>query len=129
MARTMGERSARDRESLLMICHCQDPIRQMALQVLMRPQYALLDVCGAIPVDYLDGDLILPIYIPNNKIFVGLVVRQGAGGRVYDPAVFLGEIGEKPIPALARPMADPSVQASTKRSSGQHTPTTSRARI
>ena len=102
MARTMGERCARDRESLLMICHGQDPIRQMALQVLMRPQYALLDVCGVIPVDYLDGDLILPIYIPNNKIFVGLVVRQGMGARVYDPSVFLGEMGKRPAPPPLR---------------------------
>ena len=99
MARTMGERSARDRESLLLICHGQDPMRQMILQVLMRPHFALLDVCGVIPADYLDGDLILPIFIPNNKIFVGLVVRQGAGGRVYDPAVFLGEIGGLACPA------------------------------
>jgi len=33
MARTMGERSAREREGLLMICHGFDSVRQLALQV------------------------------------------------------------------------------------------------
>ena len=114
MARTMGERCAREREGLLMICHGLDTVRQLvlqvpppsplfpavharvtgpALQVLMRPSYALLDVCGVIPVDYLEGDLILPLYLPNNKIYVGLVARQDARSREYDPAVFVGEIG------------------------------------
>ncbi len=63
----------------------------------MRPCYALLDVCGVIPVDYLEGDLILPLYLPNNKIYVGLVARQDAKAREYDPGVFVGEIGARPI--------------------------------
>lgn len=33
MARSMGERSAREREGLLLICHGIDPVRQMILQV------------------------------------------------------------------------------------------------
>lgn len=94
MARAMGERSARERQSLLMICHGLDTVRQLVLQVLMRPNYALLDVCGIIPVDYLDGDLILPLYLPNNKIYVGLVAQQDAKSREYDPGVFVGEIGK-----------------------------------
>lgn len=95
MARTMGERSGRDRESLLMICHGQDSVRQLALHVLMRPSYSLLDVCDAIPADYLDGELILPLYIPNNKIFACLVAHQHAACKTYDQAVYLGEIGAR----------------------------------
>ena len=66
----------------------------------MRPCYALLDVCGVIPVDYLEGDLILPLYLPNNKIYVGLVARQDAKAREYDPSVFVGEIGARPAKAI-----------------------------
>jgi hypothetical protein len=93
MARTMGERGARERESLLMICHGQDSVRQLTLHVLMRPNYSLLDVCGVIPVDYLEGELVLPLNLPNNKIFLGLVVHQHAKCKTYDQDTFLGEIG------------------------------------
>lgn len=94
MARTMGERGARERESLLMICHGQDVVKQLVFHVLMRPCYSFLDICGTIPVDYLDGELMLPIYLPNNKIFLGLVASQHAKCKTYDPEIFLGEIGE-----------------------------------
>jgi hypothetical protein len=93
MARTMGERSARDRESLLMICHSQDSIRQLALHVLMRPNFSLMDIAGLIPKDYLDGELVLPMYIPNNKIFLGLVSHQSAKCKSYDPEIMQGELG------------------------------------
>jgi hypothetical protein len=94
MARTMGERCARDRESLLLICHGQDSMRQIALQVLMRPSYALLDVCCPIPAEYLEGDLILPIFLPNNKAFLCIVAKQHAKGRAYDSALLQTEIGQ-----------------------------------
>lgn len=105
MARTMGERSGRDRESLLMICHGHDSVRQLALHVLMRPSYSLMDVCGVIPRDYLDGELILPLYIPNNKIFACLVAHQHAVCKTYDPDVYHGEIGGvvPAQPAACRP--------------------------
>jgi hypothetical protein len=60
----------------------------------MRPCYSFLDVCGTIPVDYLDGELMLPIYIPNNKVFLGLVASQHAKCKAYDPETFIGEIGK-----------------------------------
>jgi hypothetical protein len=93
MARTLGDRSAKERESLFLICHGQDPIRQLCLHALMRPHYSFLDICGIIPADYLDGDLILPIYVQNNKIFLGLVAHQQAKSKAYNPAVMLEEIG------------------------------------
>lgn len=37
MARTIGERSAREREGLLLICHGLDPVRQLALQASAGP--------------------------------------------------------------------------------------------
>lgn len=93
MARTMGERSGRERESLLMICHDQDPIRQLVLHALMRPSHSLLDLNGTIPVDYLDGEIILPLFLPNNKIFACLVASQHAKCKTYDPELYLGEMG------------------------------------
>ena len=94
MARSMGDRSVRDRESLLMICHGQDSVRQLALHVLMRPSHSLLDVNGLIPADYLDGELVLPLFLPNNKIFACLVAKQHAKCKTYDAALYLGEIGD-----------------------------------
>ena len=93
MARTMGERGERERESLLMICHGQDSVRQLVYHILMRPCYSFLDVCGTIPMDYLEGELMLPIYIPNNKVFVGLVASQHAKCMAYDSTTFVGEMG------------------------------------
>jgi hypothetical protein len=97
MARTMGERGAKERESLLMICHDQDMIRQLSLHVLMRPNYTLMDIPGTIPADYLDGELILPMFIPNNKIFTNITVHQHAKCKSYDPSTYIGEIGETPV--------------------------------
>lgn len=93
MARTMGERTGRERESLLMICHGLDSIRQLALHVLMRPSHSLLDVNGVMPVDYLEGEIVLPLFLPNHKIFACLVARQQAGCKTYDPELYLGEMG------------------------------------
>jgi len=96
MARSMGQRP--DRDSLLMICHGQDAVRQLALHVLTQPAYTLMDICGVIPVDYLDGELILPINLPNNKIFACLVAQQSARCKTYDPCTYKAEIGEQPTP-------------------------------
>lgn len=131
MARTMGDRSGRERESLLMICHGLDPIRQLALHVLMRPSHSLLDVNGVIPADYLDGEIILPLFLPNNKIFTCLVVPQQAQCKTYDPELYLGEIGAR----LAFPRHAARIihfgrasQASSKESCGRPRRTTSPAR-
>lgn len=93
MARVLGERSARERESLLMICHGMDPVRQLALQVLLRPHFALLDLAGTIPADYLDGDIILPIFLAQDRLFACLAVRGHAKGRTYDQDVYRREMG------------------------------------
>jgi hypothetical protein len=96
MARTMGDRRGVD--GLVMICHAQDSIRQLAFHVLLRPRYSLLDICGVIPVDYLDGELVLPMYIPNNKTFMCMVAHQQARCKVFDQDTYVGEIGAHPTP-------------------------------
>jgi hypothetical protein len=70
-------------------------MRQLALQILMRPSYALLDICGPVPPEYIDGDLVLPVYIPNNKIFTCLITSTNAKAKIYDPDTYIGEIGNK----------------------------------
>lgn len=101
MARVLGERGARERESLLLICHGLDSVRQLALQVLMRPQFALLDICGLMPADYLDGEIVLPLYLSTSKLFACLAVPHNARSRSYDQDLYKGELGTMPAPALA----------------------------
>jgi len=93
MARTIGNCPGREREHMLLICHGLDPVRQLALHVLVRPSYSLLDVNGVIPADYLEGEIVLPVFIPNNKIFTCLIAKQNAACKTYDPETYLGEIG------------------------------------
>lgn len=95
-ARTMGARSmAAGAQTLLMICHGAGSIRQLALHALVQPSYSLLDVSGVIPFDYLEGELILPMFIPNNKIFVSLVAPQTGRAIQYEPDTFANEIGAR----------------------------------
>lgn len=92
MARTLGDRAAKERESLLLICHDMDPIRQLAMQVLMRPQHALLDVAGVIPTDYLDGDIVLPMFMPQGRLFACLQVRMNARSQTYKTETYMREM-------------------------------------
>ena len=93
MARVMGENRHSTRT---LICHGVDPLRQLALHALLKPTYSLMDVCGSIPADYLEGEIILPVFIPINRMFACLVVFQGAKWGSYDPEVFKAEFG-KPV--------------------------------
>lgn len=93
MARTIGDRSARERDSLLLICHDVDPVRQLALQVLTRPSFALLDLAGPIPDCYLQGEIVLPLYLANDKLFSCLVTQQSAKAKEYDHELYFREMG------------------------------------
>lgn len=96
IARRLGENH--EHCSRVMICHGLDPIRQLFLHVLMRPDFSLLDIQGLIPIDYPEGEIVLPILIPNNKIFTCIVVAREAKCRVYAPALFQDEIGAPLLP-------------------------------
>jgi hypothetical protein len=90
MARIMGDGRNSNR---VLICHGLDNLRQLALHSLLRPNYSLMDVCGVIPEDYLWGEIILPMFLPMNKIFASLVVWQGAKWGTYNPELYKSEIG------------------------------------
>lgn len=95
-ARMMGARSmAAGAQTLLMICHGAGSVRQLALHALVQPTHSLLDVSGVIPFDYLEGELILPLFIPNNKIFALLVASQACRAVQYEPDTYENEIGER----------------------------------
>ena len=92
IARRLGENSGFT--TRVMIGHCLGSTRQLSLHALLRPCYSLLDVEGLIPPDYPEGEIVLPMFIDNNKIFTSLVVAQQARCREYNQALFQNEIGE-----------------------------------
>lgn len=99
VARKLGENSRS--ASRVMICHGADSPRQLCLHAFLRPRYSLLDLVGAIPTDYLDGEIMLPMFIPNHKIFACLVAGEEAKCRSYDSALYQSEIGahnQQPLP-------------------------------
>lgn len=91
MARVMGENRHSTRT---LICHGVDPLRQLALHALLKPNFSLMDIAGVIPADYLEGEIILPVFIPINRIFASLVVFHSAKWASYDPEVFKAEMGK-----------------------------------
>lgn len=91
IARRLGENSGYC--SRVMICHGSNHARQLCLHALLRPNYSLLDIQGQIPADYPEGEIMLPMFIPNNKIFASLVVQKDARCREYSPSLFQDEMG------------------------------------
>ena len=88
---------------VVMICHGESSTRQLALHALLRADFSLLDICGTIPEEYLEGELIFPIFIPNNKVFVSMVATQTCKCAIYDPDIFKEEIGRTlPLSSLVR---------------------------
>ena len=82
---------------VLLICHGEDSgrTRQVALHALLRADHSLLDMCGSIPdeEDYLDGELVLPIMLPRNKVFACLVASKPCLCVRYDRKVYEQEMG------------------------------------
>jgi hypothetical protein len=75
-----------------MICHGEEPRHQLCLHVHTRPSYSLLEL-AAPPSDYIEGELILPIYIDRAKSLLLLVAQGAVRGRRYDPALLGQELG------------------------------------
>ena len=87
---------------LVMICHGESSMRQVALHALLRADHSLLDVCGPIPEDYLAGELVFPIFIPQDRIFVSLVASQSCKCANYYPDTFSEEMGAPPLRGFMR---------------------------
>jgi hypothetical protein len=89
-ARVSGDRMAGG--LLVLICHGEDPSRQLFLHALSRPAFSLLDV-ASLPDDYVDGELILPIYCHHGKALAFLIASGRAVARSYCDATFQQELG------------------------------------
>ena len=87
-------KAAKDAHRLVMICHGESLARQLVLHALLRADHSFMDVCGPIPADYIQGELVLPIGISQNKMFVSLVAHGSCMAAEYDPKLFAEEIGE-----------------------------------
>ena len=96
VARRLGDDQTAG-QNRIFVCHGESMCHQLCLHALLRAQNSFLDVCGVIPVDYVEGEMMLPLYLPNNKIFVSLVTWQHAKCRAYDPVLFQNEIGENTV--------------------------------
>jgi hypothetical protein len=86
-----------DQRRLVMICHGETPTRQLVLHSFLRADFSLIDVSGSIPDEYLAGDMVMPIFLPQNKILVLLVVNHECKGSTYEPSLFKDEIGKSSI--------------------------------
>ena len=84
---------ARPEHRLVMICHGETETRQAVLHALLRADYSLLDICGCVQEDYLEGEIVLPIMLPQNKAFACLVATHPCKCATYDTSVYQQEIG------------------------------------
>lgn len=83
-----------EQQTLLMICHGESSVRQMILHTLLRPDFSLLDICGTIPEEYLDGELVFPISIPPNKTFMCLIAYETCKAKPYKQRIYQEEVGK-----------------------------------
>lgn len=87
-------KAARDANRLVMICHGESETRQLVLHALLRADHSLLDISGPIPSDYIAGEIVLPVFIRQSKVFVSLVAHGSCMAAEYDSEVFEEEISE-----------------------------------
>ena len=85
-ARLLGGR-ARSRGDRLYLLFSErlSPTRQMLYHALAKPAYSLLSVTGAIPEEYLSGDLYYPLYTPVSSSLVHIAAPGNACARLYFP--------------------------------------------
>jgi hypothetical protein len=86
-------KEAQSEHRLVMICHGETDMRQAVLHALLRADYSLMDISGTIQEDYLDGEIMLPVMLPQNKIFACLVGSHPCKCAGYDQDVYEKEIG------------------------------------
>jgi hypothetical protein len=85
-------KEARPEHRLVMICHGETETRQAVLHALLRADYSLLDICGCVQEDYLEGEIILPLMLPQHKTFACLVATHPCKCATYDAATYKQEM-------------------------------------
>lgn len=97
-ARLLGERGQSRHDRMFLLCsERHTPTRQMLFHSLVRPAYSLLSVTGAIPEEYLSGDLYYPLYTPASSSLVHLVAPGKACARLYYPMWLRDELAHHQI--------------------------------
>jgi hypothetical protein len=86
----------------VLICHGESLIQQLVFHTLLRADYSMLDIEGPIPAEYLDGDIVLPIQLPRDRVFACMVAHRSCRPTAYNPALYLEEIC-KSLPRAAHP--------------------------
>lgn len=76
----------------VLICHGESLVQQLIYHVLMRSDHSMLDIQGVIPEEYLDGDIVLPIHISQNKSFTCMAAHGTCRTTTYNPPLYIEEI-------------------------------------
>lgn len=86
---------------LVLICHGEGLIQQLVIHSALRSDASMLDIEGPIPSEYLEGDIVIPIHFPGDKIFACLSV-SGLNWRPaeYSSLLYTEELRKSFPPAL-----------------------------
>jgi hypothetical protein len=79
-------------QSLVVVCHGQTLEQQLVTHALSKAQASLFDV-GDMPDNYIEGELLLPLFAPHDRFLVHLVAKMYGRATVYDPALMREELG------------------------------------
>jgi hypothetical protein len=88
-ARLLGNRDPR--ELLFMISTTESPTVKLLYHALARPDFSLFRI-DDIPVDYLQGEFMYPLYTRPNSSTVYLMAEKSAKATVYEPSLLTQEI-------------------------------------
>jgi len=79
----------------VLICHGETLIQQLIFHTLLRADYSMLDIEGPIPAEYLNGDIVLPIQLPRDRVFACMVAHRTCRPTTYNPLLYLEEISKQ----------------------------------
>jgi hypothetical protein len=80
--------------SAVLICHGESLVQQLVFHTLLRADFSMLDIEGPIPAEYLDGDIVLPIQLPRDRVFACMVAHRTCHPTAYNPTLYLEEMCE-----------------------------------
>jgi hypothetical protein len=80
--------------SAVLICHGESLVQQLVFHTLLRADFSMLDIEGPIPAEYLDGDIVLPIQLPRDRVFACMVAHRTCRPTAYNPTLYLEEMCE-----------------------------------
>ena len=79
-------------QSLVLVCHGMSLDGQLLMHVQCKAQASLFDIAD-MPANYIEGELLLPMFVGRGKFLVHLVGRMYGKACVYDPSILQEEVG------------------------------------